>query len=250
MQTVNAIKLTLSLGLEIWLVVLLVKRGARRHFRIFFIFVLYSILVAAARLMTIGHYRSYFYVYWSTDALLVLLSLAALHEVFYWTFEGFYRLWWFRLFYYGTIAAALTIAVRNAFVSPPVQPHPVISMILNISIAINFIRGGIVGLFVVLHRMLVVEFRRYAYGIVTGFGISSAVPLIGYLLFSEFGKKLEIFAQNASAVAYILGLAIWVASFIRPEPPEKEWTPPMSPEQMVEEVQSYLKAFGLSKTKR
>jgi hypothetical protein len=50
-------------------------------------------------------------------------------------------------------------------------------------------------------------------------------------------------------VAYIVGAAVWVASFVRPEPDEGEWIPPMSPEQMLQEVQTYLKALGVSKPK-
>ena len=250
MHTSNLIELLVSLVLEIWLVVLVFKRRIRHLFPVFFTFTLYTALVTIARLATAGHYRSYFYVYWCTDALLVIFSLASLHEVFHWVFEGFYRLWWFRLFYYGTITVALAIAVRSAFVSPPVHAHPVISLILDIGIAVNFVLAGIVALFYVLKKLIGIEPTRYAYGIVAGFGISSGGFLIAYLLFSGFGTKVDSFARNAPAVAYILGVAIWVASFIRPEPEEKEWQPPMSPEQMLEEVQGYLRALGLLKRKQ
>lgn len=215
----------------------------------FFLFALLTIVIAIARLATISHYRSYFFAFWWTEAAFALLSLAALNEVFHWMFEGFYRLWWFRLFYYGTIGAALAIAIRNAFVSPPVQAHPVISLILDISITINFVRMGIAGLFIVLQKVLVIEFRRYAYGIVIGFMVSSAGSLLGYLARSVFGTKMETFVNYSSSVGYILGVAIWVASFVRPEPEDK-WEPPMSPERMLEEVQGYLGAIGISKGKQ
>lgn len=250
MSISNLAELAISLILEIWLVALLFKRGVRRHFPVFFAFTLYTALLTFARLVTSSDYRAYFYVYWWTESLFAILSLAALHEAVRWTFEGFYLLWWFRLFYYGTIALVLGVALENAVVSPPVHAHPVIGIILNLSIAVNFVRGGIVALFYVLRRVLVVEFRRYAYGIVVGFGISSAGPLLAYLAFSEFGTKVESFTKNLSAVAYILGVAAWVSAFVRPEPEEKEWEPPMSPEQMLEEVRGYLRALGISRAKR
>lgn len=228
---------------------LVFNRHIYRQFPLFFIFTLYTATVTIARLATITHYRFYFYVYWSTDAILVLLSLAALHEIFHWMFEGFYRLRWFRLFYYGTIAIALGIAVRNAVVAPPVQAHPVISLILDVGIAMNFVLAGIASLFFAFRWLLVIEFRRHAYGMVLGFGISSVLPLLGYLARSEFGTKLETFARYSSGVGYILGLAIWVASFSSPEPEDK-WAPPMSPERMLAEVQGYLKVLGISERKR
>ena len=249
MQTSDLIELAISFAFEVWLLVSLFRRKVSRHFPFFVVYAVCALASTAVRLLAIRHYRSYFYAYWWTEAVLLPASLAALHEVFHWMFEGFYRLWWFRLFYYGTIVGALVIAIRNAFVSPPIQAHPVISLILDINIAVNFVRLGIVGLFVVLQKLLVAEFRRYAYGIVIGFGFSSAGSLLGYLARSEFGTKIESFTRYSSAVAYILGLIIWVASFIWPEPEDK-WEPPMSPEQMLEEVQGYLKAMGISGRKR
>jgi hypothetical protein len=244
------LELSISLMLELWLVTLLFKRGVRRHFPMFFYFTLYAAAATAARLLASAHYRTYFYTFWWTEALLLVLSLAALHEVFHWMFVGFYQLWWFRLFYYGAIALVLGIAVRNAVVNPPAQAHRVISLVLNISIAVDLVQAGIVSLFYIFRRLLVVEFRRYAYGIVVGFGITSTGPLLGYLARSEFGTKVETFAVHSAAVAYILGAAAWITTFIRPEPEEEEWLPPMSPERMLEEAQSYLRAVGIAKRKR
>lgn len=249
MQTSDLVELAISLAFETWLLVLLFRRGVRRHFPIFLVYVICALVSTCVRLLAFRHYRSYFYTYWCTEAVLLPLSLAALHEVFHWMFAGFYRVWWFRLLYYGTIAAVLAVAVRNALVSPPIQAHPVIGMILNISIAVNFVRMGIVSLFIVLQKLLITELRRYAYGIVIGFGFSSAGSLLGYLARSEFGTKVETFTRYASAVGYILGVIIWVASFMRPEPEDK-WQPPMSPERMLEEVQSYMGALGFSRRRQ
>jgi hypothetical protein len=242
--------LALSLLLELWLVVFLVKRRVRLHFPLFFIFTAYTTVATAARLVTATHYRAYFYTFWWTEALLIVLSLAALHEVFYWMFEGFYQLWWFRVPYYGTIIAVVAVAIRNAIISPPVQTRPIVSLILDVGIGVNLLLVGMSSLFFALRQLFVVEFRRYAYGIVLGFGISGLGALMGYLVRSEFGTKLEFFARYSAAVGYILAVAIWISAFNRPEPEEDEWAPPMSPEQMREELQGYLKGMGISKTKR
>jgi hypothetical protein len=81
MSISNLAELVISLILEIWLVALLFKRGVRRHFPVFFVFTLYTALLTFARLITISDYRAYFYVYWWTESLFAILSLAALHEV-------------------------------------------------------------------------------------------------------------------------------------------------------------------------
>ncbi|HEY1940267.1 MAG TPA: hypothetical protein VGJ33_20235 [Candidatus Angelobacter sp.] len=223
---------------------LLFRRDVRRHFPIFFSYGAALAPVTLARLLTLADYHSYFLVFWWTNGLLLLLGLVALHETFYWVYEGFYSFWWFRLVYFGTIAVVLLVAIRNALVNPPIQATPVIALILSIGIGINLLQAGIAALFGVLAKPLAIEHRRYPFGIVAGFAASSLGPFVGYLSRSIFGKKLDVFTQNASAVAYILALGIWIAAFARVEPEEKAWIPPMSPEEMLGLVRDYLRALG------
>jgi hypothetical protein len=250
MRIANLLELALSLGLECWLIILLFRRDVRRHFPIFFGYTLCTALATVARLLSARHDAAYFYIFWWSEALLLLLSLAALDEVFRWVFEGFHRRWQFRLLYYGTIAALLIITIRNAIVNPPVQTSRLTSLILNTGIAVDLVQAGIVGLFYTLAKLLDVEFRRYAFGIAVGFGASAVGPVIGYLARYEFGTGLDNFFRKTAAVSYILALGLWVTAFIRPEPEEKEWKPPMPPDQMLKEVNSYLKALGISRKKK
>jgi hypothetical protein len=244
MHLFNAIKLCISLGLELWLLALLFRRGVRHHFPVFFSYGALLAPVTLARLLTLTNYPIYFMVFWSTDALLLLLGLAALHETFRWVYEGFYMFWWFRLIYYGTISLVLFITIRNAVVNPPVQAHPLVGLILSIGIAVNLLRAGIAALFAALSKPLAIEHRRYPFGIVAGFAASSLGPFVGYFARSIFGKNVDTFTQNASAVAYILALVIWLIAFSKPEPEESAWTPPMSPDEMLKVVHGYLRALG------
>jgi len=244
MPIANLIELAVTLGLEIWLLVLLFRRSAQNHFPVFFAYTVYTVVIAIARLITIANYRVYFYVFWWTEALFFLLGLAALDEVFRWVYQGFYEFWWFRVIYYGTIALVLFVTVRNAIVNPPVQAHPVISLVLNMGIAINLLQAGIVALFAALSRPLAIPHRRYPFGIVAGFAASSLVPFIGYFARSIFGKNVDPFTKKASAVAYILALLIWLLAFSKPEPEERAWTPPMPPDEMLRLVRGYLHVLG------
>lgn len=247
---IELIELWISFGLEIWLLILLIKRGVHRHFPMFFSYVVYTTAITLPRLLFIRSYDVYFYFYWWTDVPLLMLSMVALHEVFRWVFEGFYRLLWFRAFYFGTAAVVLLIAILHSIVNPPVHAKINFSLVLDSEMAMNLLVAGLVALFYVLARLLALDFRRYSFGIAVGFGISSAGSFLGYLFRSGFGTRMDIFIKRLPAVSYILGLALWITAFLRPEPRDKEWIPPMSPEDMLKEVESYLKALGvLRKTK-
>lgn len=250
MHIFNLILLASSFTLEAWLLLLLVQRGVRHHFPVFFAFVAIAAPATLARLLTVSHYFAYFYIYWSSNAVLLLLGLAALHEVFHWVYEGFYLFWWFRLLYFGTILVVLLATIHNAVVNPPVQTHPVIGVILDAGITVNLLRVGIAALFAALTGPLAIPFRRYPFGIAAGFAAASIGPFLGYFARSVFGTRLENFARYASAVAYIVALIIWLAAFSRPEPEERAWTPPVSPEEMLRIVRGYLRALGMGRKRR
>jgi hypothetical protein len=169
-----------------------------------------------------------------------VLGLAALNEVFRWVYEDFYRLRWFQFLYYGATVLVLLVTVRNAIVNPPVQAHPIISLILDMEITIHFVQVAIVALFSALLKPLFVPFRRYPFGIAAGFGASSTGALIGYFALSVFGTKVQGFTQYASAVSYICALVLWIMAFFRQEPEERAWTPPMPPHEMLRIARGYL----------
>jgi hypothetical protein len=244
MKISNLIELILSLCLEVWLVVLLFRRTIHRHFPVFVTYICISAPVTIARLLSANDYQLYFYIYWSTNALLLLIGLVALHEIFRWVCAAFYGFWWFRLFYYGSITVVLLLALRNAAVNPPVQAHPTVGFVLNMGIAVNLVQAGIACVFYALMQPFGVEFRRYPFGITLGFLLSATGSLLGYLARSVFGTNFQGFARYASPVSYILALIIWLSAFILPEIKEEQWSPPISPERMLEEVRGYLRALG------
>src|SRR5579859_7191422 len=116
--------------LNIWLAAVLVWRKAHREFPFFFLYVSSSILIGLIRACVSGNYRLYFEVYWTTDALYVVLALLALHEVFRIVFKAFYERWWFWLFFPLVVIAISILAVIYRFGSPPIQANRVMSAIV------------------------------------------------------------------------------------------------------------------------
>jgi hypothetical protein len=141
------------------------------------------------------------------------------------------------------MVVVLLLTIRNAMVNPPIQAHPVISLIVSMGITFNLLRAGVAALFGALIKPLAVDVPRYPFGIAAGFAASSVGPFVGYLARSIFGTKVDSFARNTSSMAYTLALIIWIVIFARKEPEEKAWAPPMTPEEMLRVVQGYLRVF-------
>ena len=209
-----------------------------------------SAVSSLARFVVIPFLYVRFFVYWSSELLLIMLSLAALNQVFWWAYDDMREFWWFRWLYYGAILAALGVTIRMAIVSPTVQEHPLISFILDAEIAANMVRAGIVALFEVMVNPMAVRFQRYPFGIILGFGASSLGPILAFFVIYISGTKYEHPAKTFAALSYIVALVIWLRIFSLPDTEPKEMKPPIPPEEMQSTLDGYLEAMGFSRKRK
>jgi hypothetical protein len=88
------------------------------------------------------------------------------------------------------------------------------------------------------------RWRQHAFGVALGFGVVAAGNLVVYLLRSEFGTKFDPVVRITPAIAYIIGVAIWLATFLKQEPsqPKQSWDAELTPEQMITELRRHTKA--------
>jgi len=241
MGKLGLVTLIISILLRIWLTALLVRRRIQFLFPMFLAYVLFTLAASLAKLCVYSDYRSYYFVYWGTEAVSVLLSIIALFEVFRWIFALFWLSWWYRGFLYGSIVFVLGLAIANAVLNPPMHIDSLGALIYSSGIAVNFMQLTIFMVFWLLSRQLRVGFRRYAFGIMIGFGVSSFGTLSARLLRSVFGTKLTVVSAYIPPVAYIFALAFWLHVFWREEPPETQRSMPITLEELSEQVREYTK---------
>lgn len=220
------------------------------RFPLFFSYVGISVLVSLTRLSVFHYHYPRYFVYWVSESLLILLSIAALNQVFWRTYRGFEFIWWFRPLYYGAITAALGITIRMAIVSPTVQAHPILSFIVDAEISANVVRAGIVALFEAMVKPMAVRFQRYSFGVIVGFGVSSVVPVLAFFVIYISGTKYEYPARILSGLSYIVALIIWLRIFSLPDTTPKKVEPPIPPGEMQSTVQGYLEALGVPRKRK
>ena len=127
------------------------------------------------------------------------------------------------------------------------HPRPAFSLftttVIGLEIAIGFLQFGIFSLFIVLVRLFHLRWGQHAAGIVFGYGVNAAGSLVAYLLRSEFGTRFDPVIRIAPPIAYIIGVAIWLATFLKAEParPEAAWSEKLTPEQMITELKRHTK---------
>jgi len=233
-----------GIGMQACLCLLLLLRRIYREFPVFVVATGFTVVEALVGLGVRNHARLYYYVYWSSEAVAVCLVFFALQEAFRYIFRNFLGLRWFRWLFPGIGLLMLSVSVLRTMLLPRQAQSLSLTTIVNLEIGVGFLQFGIFSLFILLISIFHLRWRQHAVGIVFGFGISAAGTLVPFILRSEFGTKFDPVVRITPAIAYIIGVAVWLATFLRKEPsqPAQSWDSPLTPEQMVTELRRHTKA--------
>lgn len=224
--------------------VLVVRRKLQREFPFFFAYVMLSVIVPLVRLSVSDNYVTFFTVFWTTEALYALMAVLALYQVFHEVFLPFYSLWWwFRLLFPGAFLLIAFLSIRNAIHNPALRNPRPMEIVFALATSVNYLEAVLFGLFFALVLLLGVRWRSYPFGIVEGFGLSALGSLIAYSLRSEFGTKYNTLVKYAPAVAYLVGVLVWLDTFLRQPDPEVvyAWRDQVTPEQLLAEAREYIR---------
>jgi hypothetical protein len=230
-------------ALQFCLLIQLLRLKSYREFPAFLAFLGFSIVSAITGVATGGHAHIYFYEYWISEVIYSALAFFALQEAVRSVFRNFHSLRWFKVSFPSIGILILIVALFRAAFFRSAHDYPLIVAIISLEIAIGFLQFGIFSLFIILVRLFHLRWGQHAAGIVFGFGVSAAGSLVAFLLRSEFGTKFDPVIRIAPPIAYIIGVAIWLATFLKAESgrPEAAWATTLTPEQMITEIKRHTK---------
>jgi hypothetical protein len=216
-----------------WLAAILVWRKLHTRYPFFFVYVLFSIVSTFALLFVRIDLRTYFTMFWAIQAIYVILSLFSLNEVFWDVFRPFYKiLSWFWLVFPAVGLLIAVISVYQAILRPPAQASTIGAFILSFSMAANYVRLGLFGLFFVLALLLGSDWRNYPFGIMQGFAAMALGELLSIGFRYEFGTKYNMLATYGPPVAFFCGIVLWLITFLQPPKSESDSFWSITPEQL------------------
>jgi hypothetical protein len=230
--------------LQICLFFQLLRVKAYGKLPIFCTYVGFSLLSGMVATATSHRVSIYFYVYWISEAFYVILSFLVMQEAFRSVFRNFYSLRWFKLSFPGIGILILLITFIRVVFFRPSERNPVILTLVSLEIAVGLLQFVVFFVFILLVRFFHMRWRQLPFGIVLGFGIASAGSLVAFLLRSKFGTNLDWVVRIMTPLSYIIGVAVWLAVFIRGEKSQliKSWDTLLTPEQMIYELRRHTNA--------
>ena len=250
MNLFGSIAILVGPALQLWLLIILLRRRLYNQFLWFCIYTGFAVAAGIAEFAVRNHRPIYFYLYWVSEAIYAILGFFAIQEAFRRVFRNFYVLRWFRFLLPGVGVVMLVLAILEGYFNPPIQVVPWAATIYVAEIAVRCLQVGIFALFVLLVRLYFLPWQNYAFGISVGFSIAAFGMFTSMMLVSALGTKILLAAQYTPALAYLIAVLIWLASFIKPEPPNpyQGMVSSFTPEELLALLRSYTQELkGLLK---
>jgi hypothetical protein len=222
------LSLLITIGLQIFILRLLIKRQLQRRFFWFLAYIIYALIEEALRLIVSGNPPLYRRVYWWTEGGDVILAVMAVRESFLNVFRVFTRLRWFIWLVWSSVGVALLYAAFRAWFFPPLRATRQGAIIIGLETAVDYSLTTVGILYFAMLLFWRIREHQWETGVISGFTINASFAVIGLVTLSVFGKKSRILNEWIPAVAYIMAVIEWAVILYRSE--NKGFKPPQKPE--------------------
>lgn len=217
----NKFVLALSIGLQVVILFVLIKRRLLRRFFWFSIYIGYVLIEAALRLSVAGNIGLYFKIYWLTDIGTVIFAVLAVRESFLNVFGVYTRFRWFTRIVWGCVGMALLYSVYRAWVLPPVNASRLGAVVADLELAVNYSLAFVGILYFLFVKFQKIREHQWESAIISGFSTIGILSSIAVLARSVFGPRP--FTKWIEPVAYILAEIEWALVLGRPERETPKW---------------------------
>jgi hypothetical protein len=225
-------------ALQAMLAGVMLWRKLYRTFPVFFSYVVFQIVVFALTFPLRGarFYTVFFYVYWATTAISVILGFRVIHEVFLDVFRPYHTLRDLGsvLFKWAGLVMLLVAGVVAASTASATE-DPVPTGIMTLQRSVRVVQCGLVLFLLVFSRYLGTNWRQKSFGVALGFGAFAGIELSLVALNATadhvFNQVLSSFINMS---AYNLTILIWTAYMLVKSPAREPATHMLRPQRWEE----------------
>lgn len=212
-------------SIQALIVFFMVKKRLRQEYPAFFTYTLYQVLslLLLFAVWVLLPYRMYFYAFWTTSALSVLISFVVMHEVFAEAFRPYEALrdLGAMLFRWSGLIL-LMLAVLSATVTRTYSSDIVQEAMVTLERSVLMMQCGLVLFLLLFSKYLGISKRHYLFGIALGFGINASVDLIINAVQSHFGFMAVTTLRLISSTGYNIAALAWLTYTVMPAPARRK----------------------------
>jgi hypothetical protein len=199
--------------LQLSVAAVMFKRKLHRQFPVFFAYIIFQALMffVLFPIYKWGDYPEYFYTYWISSGVSLVLGFMIIHEIFLDVFHPYHTLRDLGsvLFRWAALVMLLVAGVVAAS-SPAGAQGPLVEAVMTVQRCVRVIQCGLILFLLVFSRYLGVSWRQHSFGIALGFGAFAGVELT-MLALNASSHASEALVNLTNLVGYNLAIATWFA---------------------------------------
>lgn len=190
----------------------MVQRRLHKQYPFFFNYVVFQVLSFLIE-FPLRNWSNYFYVYWTIQALSIIVSLAVLLEIFRDAFRPYEALRDLSIILFRWCAlVVLLVAGMWAITSwRGDQIDNLTNAILLVDRSIRMMQCGLVLFMLLFNEYLGISRRNVLFGIAVGFGFFAAVNMLVMTALTNHSFLSKTSLSRLSGSAYIVSTLIWLA---------------------------------------
>ena len=197
----------------------MVKRKLNHSFPMFFTYAIFQVLnncvLYAASKTT---YQNYFFAYWVSTCLGIILGFLVIHEVFEHAIRPYTGLRDLaRMMFHWVALVMLLVSGIIGFTSPGSNSDHVILALVNLERGIRMMQCGILLFIAVFSSRLGLTWRDLPCGIALGFGIFACADLTMYSLRAQLGPSWNVALSRITSSAYVISALTWMSFTLLPQ---------------------------------
>lgn len=205
----------------------------RRLHRALPCFFAYTAFEAVRDLALMSLYSSrywFFYGYWVTEAICILLGIAVIAELFDKLFESYDGLKSLGtlLFRWATMVLVLVAFASAATLSPHGSSIPIAALVMERTLRV--LQVGLLAFLFLFTSYFGVVLADVLFGVAMGFGLFGALSIVLVAIRLYFGPPVVGFYTLATSASYNVAVFIWAAFLLRRERAPRALQPPSANE--------------------
>jgi len=202
----------------------ILRRRLAYQFPVFFVYaafhVLRTVVLFTIHLLQLQHrmsYADYFYAYWMTQAVSIVLGFAVIHEIYCGVFQHYDALRRLGGILFACAGiAVLVLAVWTA--SAPGAETGIVGVVLLLERSVRLMQCGLVLFLFLAAFYFGLPWQNYRFGIALGFGVFASIELAAVAVHWQIGESVAAACSQINSAAYSSGVMIWLCYLLAPKP--------------------------------
>lgn len=199
--------------------IVMYRRKLHHRFPMFFTYTIFQVVsnfaLYAASSTT---YRNYFYAYWVSTCLSIILGFLVIHEIFEFSIRPYAGLRDLaRMMFHWAAFVLLLVCGIIGFTAPGSNADHLVLSLVNLERGIRLMQCGILLFIAVFASRLGLTWRDLPCGIALGFGLFACTDLTMYSLRLQLGSEWNIAVSRITTSAYVVSSMVWLGFTLLPQ---------------------------------